>query len=53
MYYIYRDGTFYTTMTDFRGACIVAFNAVRYFAHETALVVSGETGEILKEYTQG
>lgn len=53
MYYIYRNGTYYTTMTDLRGACIVAFNSVRYFEHETAWVVSGETGEILKEYIKG
>jgi hypothetical protein len=53
MYYIYTDGTYYTTMTDLRGAHIVAFNAVRYFDHNTAWVVDGETGEILKEYIKG
>ena len=53
MYYIYTDGTYYTTMTDLRGACVVAFNLVKCFAHETAWVVNDETCEILKEYVKG
>ena len=52
MYYIYTDGTYYTTMTDLRCACFVASNSVMYFAHETACIVNSETGEILKEYTK-
>ena len=53
MYYIYTDGTYYATVNNLCGACLVAFNSVKYFAHETAWVVSGETGEILKEYIKG
>jgi len=53
MFYIYTDETLYTTMNDLRGACIVAFNSVKYFAHNTAWVVDSETGEILKEYIKG
>ena len=52
MYYIYyrrNHETLMTTMTDLRGACIVAFNEVKYFACDSAWVVDGETGKILYE----
>ena len=31
MYYIYTDGTYYATVNNLWGTCLVAFNSVKYF----------------------
>ena len=51
--YYYRNDTTNTFETnDFRTACIVAFNEVRYLGCEVAHITSNETGEILRTYTK-
>ncbi len=52
--YWYRNGeTNNTTITDYRGACIVAYNEVHHFCCDVAYVTDGETGEILRAYQRG
>ena len=51
--YYYRNNTTDTfETTDFRTACIVAFNEVYYLGCEAAHITSNKTGEILRTYTK-
>lgn len=52
IYYYRNNETNITTMSDLRGACIVAYNEVR-LGCDCAEVVDCETGEVLRTYIKG